>query len=581
MITTHRGEMYKSYYFIFFLFCSFVAVGQSPSNSLLKSLEYEELLTLFNDFDGDSLAQEKIARTYLERARDEGDTVKVARGYDRLARIFHPEKNIQYADSLIEYTKNWEHITYPGLGYIIKGYEFGKLKQINEEYNYYLRAYFFAKEKRNLHQMSNLITRLVVLRANWGDAKNALELQQLKYTLIQSKEYQEKLINYVRKSYVDKINNINHEELIQCYQGFYICNLFIGNYDLAELYIDSLNFVIKNDDKLNVKYRNWVIDASMELDYFFGRIDSVIDKANLLSKRIDTTKNVLHQLKNIYLFKGLSYRKLNKIESSKLFLLKADSIHEVNSALSFRFYDKILFESLIDLFEEGKDFKNQIKYLDKLLRLDSISMVNYRFIEPEIIKKFDTPILLEEKEKAINRLKKENASAKNYLLYGGVLFTILSLFSFYVYRQKVVFKKRFNSLLNQSHSTGQKSKIIISEEIVEGILLKLSEFEENNGFRNPDISLNYLSKKFETNSTYLSKVLNVYKEKNFSQYLNELRVDYAIQEIKDSPNFRKYSIEAIANECGYKNATSFSRAFYKKTGIYPSFFVQQLNKKIT
>ena len=68
-------------------------MAQSPSESLLNSLEYEELLTLFNDFEGDSLAQEKIARTYLERAKVDGDTVKVARGYDRLARIFHPHDN--------------------------------------------------------------------------------------------------------------------------------------------------------------------------------------------------------------------------------------------------------------------------------------------------------------------------------------------------------------------------------------------------------------------------------------------------------------------------------------------------------
>ena len=67
-------------------------MAQSPSESLLNSLEYEELLTLFNDFEGDSLAQEKIARTYLERAKVDGDTVKVARGYDRLARIFQPHR---------------------------------------------------------------------------------------------------------------------------------------------------------------------------------------------------------------------------------------------------------------------------------------------------------------------------------------------------------------------------------------------------------------------------------------------------------------------------------------------------------
>jgi YesN/AraC family two-component response regulator len=88
-----------------------------------------------------------------------------------------------------------------------------------------------------------------------------------------------------------------------------------------------------------------------------------------------------------------------------------------------------------------------------------------------------------------------------------------------------------------------------------------------------------LSKDLQTNPNYLSRVINFNRDKNFSQYLNDLRIAYALEALQANPTFLRYSIKAIALECGYTNATSFSRAFYKQTGLYPSFYIKQLSKK--
>ena len=72
--------------FIVFVFQSTYAQG--PSQQYLDMIGYEELLTLFNDFESDSTVQKKIILTYRDRAREDGDTLKIARSYDRLARIF-------------------------------------------------------------------------------------------------------------------------------------------------------------------------------------------------------------------------------------------------------------------------------------------------------------------------------------------------------------------------------------------------------------------------------------------------------------------------------------------------------------
>lgn len=84
----------------------------------------------------------------------------------------------------------------------------------------------------------------------------------------------------------------------------------------------------------------------------------------------------------------------------------------------------------------------------------------------------------------------------------------------------------------------------------------------------------------ETNPKYLSQVINFYEQKSFSTYIRDLRIQYAVKELKANPILRKYSIQSIAEELGFNSPQSFSKAFYKKTGIYPSYFIRELEKEL-
>ncbi len=81
-----------------------------------------------------------------------------------------------------------------------------------------------------------------------------------------------------------------------------------------------------------------------------------------------------------------------------------------------------------------------------------------------------------------------------------------------------------------------------------------------------------------TNSNYLSKAINFDKNKNFKAYINDLRIDYVIEKLKIDGRFRKFTIKSIAVEIGFNNPESFSKAFHKKTNMYPSYFIRQLEK---
>ena len=118
----------------------------------------------------------------------------------------------------------------------------------------------------------------------------------------------------------------------------------------------------------------------------------------------------------------------------------------------------------------------------------------------------------------------------------------------------------------------------LSKEKAVEILKKLDEFEKNKGYLEANINQIDFARKLETNSTYLSKTINQYKNKNFSQYINDLRIEHTITRLSEDKKFRNYSIKAISEEVGFSNSESFSKAFLKKTGYQPSYFIKNSEK---
>ncbi|WP_242499181.1 AraC family transcriptional regulator [Flavobacterium sp. 140616W15] len=64
--------------------------------------------------------------------------------------------------------------------------------------------------------------------------------------------------------------------------------------------------------------------------------------------------------------------------------------------------------------------------------------------------------------------------------------------------------------------------------------------------------------------------------KTFSEYSNELKINYVINELIANPKYRKYSTQALAESVGFKNAVSFTKSFSKRTGVTPTQFTKKL-----
>lgn len=559
------------------------SIAQELLQQQLDSIEYEELLTLFNEYDRDSVNQEKIARTYLNRARKEGDTIKMARGYDRLARIFSTHKNIAFADSVIALTAKKNHKTYPALGYMIKGYEYKKIEMIVQAFSNFKVSYDFALKSDNIQQQLYILDNLISIKSIWGNRQEALELQRHRDKLVRSDNYISVLKSSTRNDADIDIEQLYISESLASKASFVFCFLNLKQFDSAYYYSRSGHEeLIKYTWVEKEKYNVFFLEAEMEIKFHQERLfeslsiaENLIEKSNPLLTR--------NQYFNIYYYMGLSHLGLQNLDLGYKFLLKSDSIYN-DSKININPSQRNLFKTLLDKSINENSKENQIIYLNKLIKADSLFKINYRFFEPDMIRYFETPILIKDKETLIEELKQKNLKSSRTIWWAILLLSITLILLVYYINRQLLYKKRFQQILEQSKYESQKNETDrnsheISKELVNEVLERLSNFESDLVFLSSQISLISLSKEFGTNPNYLSRIINLKIGKNFSQYINDLRIDYATKSIRSNSKLRKYTIKAIAQECGYRNAESFSKAFYKRHKIYPSYFIKKLESK--
>lgn len=84
-----------------------------------------------------------------------------------------------------------------------------------------------------------------------------------------------------------------------------------------------------------------------------------------------------------------------------------------------------------------------------------------------------------------------------------------------------------------------------------------------------DLTLESFSVLLQSNTKYVSQVINEYFKKNFTTFINEYRVKAACK-LFENPDYKKYTIEALGQKVGFKSRNNFNQVFKKQIGISPS-----------
>lgn len=117
------------------------------------------------------------------------------------------------------------------------------------------------------------------------------------------------------------------------------------------------------------------------------------------------------------------------------------------------------------------------------------------------------------------------------------------------------------------------SRRFFSDEYVESIEVLLGKVIKERAFLKTDFRLSSITENTGLPAHHLSYYFNNILKVSFSEWRNNLRIDYA-QQLIESGMSSSITLSGIAESCGFTTQSTFIRAFRQKTGKTPSEFIK-------
>ncbi|RMA58977.1 AraC-like DNA-binding protein [Ulvibacter antarcticus] len=215
----------------------------------------------------------------------------------------------------------------------------------------------------------------------------------------------------------------------------------------------------------------------------------------------------------------------------------------------------------------------------------------------EITEKYES----DKKELEIEMLSTKNdlnkvviGKQRNQILFTGILLVLaigcIGLIGWFLQKQKkqkqllynknVLLARRlqesstdFSEELNGDSDKNESLDIDDSKK--KEIVIEIKRLIESEFYLDQSMSLAKMAKLMNTNTTYLSKVVNSTYKKNFTNFLNDYRISYTLKKLEVNPAFKNLTIEHIAEKAGFASSSAFYSSFKKYTGLTPSYYIKQ------
>lgn len=459
-----------------------------------------------------------------------------------------------------------------------------------------------------------------------SDFKKTLELtRELDELDIKDNEQLTKLA--IHKSYANKALGIQKEEIENIkdavkyaklikdadkkhYQTSIAYNRFSAYYDYKNP--DSLIYYLKKEleelkqlsDKNPEKLSDIALSNLNIGNYYLGvanpqRLD-LAEPFYLNTYNLKNTEPEIFEKQDMPILCGVGrfYYEKGNYEKAIELLNEVIRIEKIKKNPSFRLYAYTL---IGDAYGSLKNTAEQAKYTKLYANLnDSIN----KEAQKEVNQQFEKLVTNAEKKK-----DEEHSSVLTVLFLSLSAFLLILAISLWFYLKRKKYK--YDELVNRIKSEKSKEEIIITEAVeteyeelvfpdnyltenngslkekpnqitdttVNLILHKLEKFEKSNKYLRNEISLTYLASQLGTNTKYLSEVIKQHKGKNFSNYINGLRINYIATLLYNDSKFREYKTSYLAELSGFSSREVFTVVFKKETGVSPSYFIDNLKNE--
>lgn len=554
--------MFLQRVFIFLsLFSSLSIYAQELTKDKIFQLSFDSIVELENELEYGTAYSKKVFDTHILKAKYLKDTAQLAEAYRKRVWGEEFETAIQYVDSATKLIPKVGDKNFSSKVYYTKGGLFYEADYPEKSLREFIKAFHLATETNNHEYIVDCLNMIAALKGEYGQEEESIVLheQALKHLLENKKE-----IRSFDLTYLITLDNI------------------------ARGYLEN-----KNIDSARVNAdRGMKLAKEMNEPGFYGKLQILKAQANYYDGNLIKSKDSLlvhlgeydgFSRADILYYLGMIEGKLGNDEKKQAYFEQLDSILEHNG---FPQLDNvnIVFQFLLKNAIANNDSKKQKKYIQRFIYYDSLSKLRASNIRKVTLIDFDLPL--------------EEASRKGFVKEIGFKQKIINFFYFlsiilfvgllFFYLRHVKMKKRLSNIMQMRIEpiktkvlNDKKNRIDIDDDVVSTILRMLEEWEEKKGFLDQNVNQTTLAKELETNSTYLSKIINSYKGLSFSNYLKDLRITHAINFLKENPNFteNKSTIQ-IAEYFGFNSLDVFTRAIKDKIGVTPAMFLKQLKKGI-
>lgn len=218
------------------------------------------------------------------------------------------------------------------------------------------------------------------------------------------------------------------------------------------------------------------------------------------------------------------------------------------------------------------------------MEADSILESKSKGLISRVDKDYDLPLLMERR----NQLRTAQATKKN-LTYAIIALTVLFITTvIFLFRRFIRQKKRLREAIGNPEKYLRKvdgpkpvvglNRNTLPVELMEHLDRFFNDFELDEKYLDPTISLQQLASAANTNNSYLSYYLNTHK-RGYSNYVNSLRAQYAFSDMPKNPGILIFTLDHIAKLYGFSSLRAFNRAFEKFLKIKPRDYIAQMKQK--
>lgn len=192
---------------------------------------------------------------------------------------------------------------------------------------------------------------------------------------------------------------------------------------------------------------------------------------------------------------------------------------------------------------------------------------------------------LRKEERKAQKIAERNRNFRYMIIALIIIIITITVSTIMILQKNRVLKMRNKSLYDkyqellksesQTKSSRQASNMNLNDSTKEALVKKIGEvMGSEDQICSPDFSSKQLAKLVESNTTYVSKVINEVYGVSFSTLLGSSRIKLACRKISEDKLYLNLTIEAIAKSVGFKSRTAFINTFKREVGITPSQFVK-------